>query len=173
MKYLVILPGGLPFPPVLGGATENLVSYYIDKNEKSKFNDFIVVSSYNKMVDFMISKYNHCDFIYVNSDTFIFKIRKLFFYILRRIFKLKIPNAYLFSVLKKINKQRFDRIIVENNPEFGYFLKKRYREKKIYLHIHNDSINSSNVKYLKYYDKIICVSDFVKNNIKKSNIKNI
>ena len=48
MRYLVVLPGSLPFPPIMGGATENLVNYYVEANEISEKNEYIVVSAYNK-----------------------------------------------------------------------------------------------------------------------------
>ena len=165
MRYLVVLPGSLPFPPIMGGATENLVNYYVESNEISKKNEYIVVSAYNKCLKDYHIQFDNCKLIYINQRKIFFMIKKLFLYIIRRFCKMNVPNAYLSSVLKQIKKESFESIIIENNPEYGFYIKKKYPNIKLYLHLHNDSISISNIKYAKSYDRILCVSNYIKERI--------
>ena len=50
---------------------------------------------------------------------------------------MNVPNAYLSSVLKQIKKESFESIIIENNPEYGFYIKKKYPNIKLYLHLIN------------------------------------
>lgn len=168
MKILVITPGALPFPPVNGGAVENLISLYINHNEKSHKHEYIVVSKYVKNIEKYQKKYKYTDLIYINEDSFIYKIKKIIRYIFRHFLKIRIDNAYEVEVLKKIKNINFDLIIVENEPAFIYKLRKVYPNKLIFLHLHNDYLNFNNnnsKEIIKKYDKIITVSNYLKGKI--------
>lgn len=168
MKIIVITPGALPFPPINGGAVENLISLYIENNEKKHQNDYVVISRYVNGIKKYKNKYQHTKLIYINTDTLLFKVKKMFRYFLRHILKLKTGNAYEKAVLKEIKHIDFDAIIVENEPAFIYELRKKYPDKIIYLHLHNDSLRAykKDAKdIINKYDKIMPVSNYLKNKI--------
>lgn len=173
MKILVILPGSLPFPPLLGGATEKLVSYYIDENEKTGNHQYTVISPYDKRCN--DRNYKHTNIIYLKQSSLIFRASKAFRYILRHVLKVRIPNAYLSKIMNTIKSCDYDKVIIENNPEYGYYLRKKTKKNNIILHLHNDSINRQNIEYARAYKTILVVSNYLKRKInsldKKLDIK--
>lgn len=166
-KIAIISYGGLPLPPVKGGAVENLIHFLVQNNEEKKIAELTVFSSYDKNAFEESHKYKNTKFVYINNH----KIADAVTGFTNRIFrKLRFGASfqvfpYLFDIVNIIKKSDFDYVIVENKAEYTPYLKRKLRI-PIILHMHNDYLNS------KYYlanavmnscTKIIAVSDYVKN----------
>lgn len=168
MKNIAIISyGGLPMPPVMGGAVENLTHFWIEENETDKRVKLTVFSSYHTDAQLEAEKYANTTFIYV-------KTRKIFDFVTKwtnRIFRrLKLPlmfqcYPYVVEITKQLKKGEYNCIIVENRPEFVPYLRKNMSI-PIILHMHNDYFNSNFFgarKILEGCEKVIAVSEYVKN----------
>jgi len=173
MKILVINPGTLPSPALYGGAVETIIDQY----------------TINQSIDFVIySQVDNCSFNNYKKKNveyrYIYKEKKkgfkfYTFKILNKIFKnYYFGDVYTSSIIKDLKRRKekecYDYIIIENIPKFvlpfHIFFKKN-----IVLHQHNNYLNKKsrlNTSIIKKCSKIITVSNFVKNNIKKNYEKN-
>lgn len=169
MKVLVISPGALPIPAYKGGAVEALIESYIKYNETTHDCDFTVYTieddkDYNK-------EYKYTKFMYINTKGYIYKINQIIRYIINnKLPKIHIGNAYIHKVIKKIKKekQQYDVVIVENCPFYILKLRKVYPDIPIICHLHNDYLNKDtkhSKSILRQYDKIIAISDYIKDRI--------
>ena len=115
MKRIAIIPpGNLPIPALGGGAVEGLTTYLIEENEKAKACHFTVFNRYNEsnqlkqinmaFTDVCVDKHNPFDQIH---DKICLALRKLSGY------SIPYSSAYLNRTIQRINKQRFDVILVE------------------------------------------------------------
>lgn len=160
MKILLITPGILPVPATSGGAVENLIDYYLQKQNKNEITVFSCKSG-----NFNINNYKNVKFNFIND--------KLFSYRLLRKFNDKIlksnENYYLKKVKKlvKKNNENYDIVIVENQLDFIIPMEKIFKD-KIILHLHNDYL----YKEIKNSEKIgskcrnvFCVSNYVKSRV--------
>lgn len=174
MNILVITPGYSAVPAINGGAVENLVDIITTENEKYKKAKFkIIAVNDGKKIE---NKYNNTQYIYINNKKFLFRMKKILFYIINKIPLIYIGNSYIREVKKilKKNKEIFDVVIIENNPL--YILKiKKYIKTQIFLHLHNDYLNNKsklNKKVYSMYDKILTVSNYIGNRVKTIENKN-
>lgn len=175
MKILVVSSGVHPVPPVEGGAVENLINFLIEDSN----NEFIVYSNYSKEAKIKseesVYKNIKFRFINVNKKNVIVMLKNLEEKVFRRFFKRYIGDYYIKQAIKKIKKEKFDYILVENNPLYGYLINKKIKNVKIILHSHNDYLNKESFlaqKVIKAYDKIICVSKFIATRVNEINPEN-
>ncbi len=165
-KIAVISYGGLPLPPVKGGAVENLIQFFVQNNEEEKIAELTVFSIYDQAAEGESRKYKNTKFVYIGRHKALEPVTEF----TNRIFrKLRFGAGfhvypYLVDIVKIINRSDFDCVVVENRAEYTPYLRKKVKI-PIYLHMHNDYLNS------KYYlakrvvdscDGIIAVSDYVK-----------
>lgn len=169
MNILVISPGILPIPATKGGAVETLVDMFITDDTLYKNNSITVYSccDNNNKKTKMQSK-----IIYINKDTLLFKVERVFRHLVNKIPNVYIGNAYICKVIRDIKRRkiRYDMIIVENQPEYAIPIKKNNIEGKMVLHLHNDYLNPSTKlckKTLECYDLILPVSRIIKKRIEK------
>jgi spore coat protein SA len=159
-KIVVITPGNLPFPPFNGGAIENLLQTIVLQNEKEKFYQLLIYTIRDKRnvsLNFTLT-----DVIQVKSNTFKYIILKRIRFLVNSIFKNLLPNQFLYSVLKDLSKRKdYDFILLENNPHFSKFIKKKISV-PIILHLHNMIEMKT---YSSFIDHCICVSHFLKKKI--------
>ena len=178
MNILIIGTSGLPIPDVLGGAVQILISQYLKKAD-SEIN-FVVYSTFSKKIsDDILNEYpNNVTFRFINQNRYLFRIKKVFFGIIKRIFLTKaVGNAYSREVYKDIMKRneidKYSKIIVENEVNTVKYYKKRLNGIVI-NHVHTNLINT-NVKnaydIVNYCDEFWCVSKYIANEIKKVNDK--
>lgn len=167
MKILIVSSGYLPIPSIRGGAVETLIEHIISKNEINKdFEiDLFVVNDGKSFVN----NNSFVNYYYINNVSFVYKIKRAFFAIINKLPNVYIGNAYINSVCSKIKRldKQYDVCIIENNPLYILKLKK-YLNSKFYLHLHNDYLNVNSKKNIivkSLYDKIITVSNFLKNNV--------
>lgn len=160
----------LPIPAVQGGAVENLIDFYLEYNDTHKLHDITVYSPWDERAakhQVISSNVNH----YVFIDTASRKAR-----LERRLFKYFLsPHAYynyfieyyFEKVYRRLKKEPYDYIILENCPGYAYKLSQRSHQNLI-LHLHNDLLHSKS----KYHEvifnslsRILTVSDYVKKRV--------
>lgn len=170
MKVLVISPGYLPVPATNGGAIEHLIDTITEENEKEKKCLFTIIGiKTNTEIQKNLKEYTN--YKYINNNSLIFKIKRIIFSLINKFPNIYIGNAYINEVTKiiKKNKDKYDKVIIENNPL--YILKiKKYFKCPIYLHLHNDYLNKDSKlskKVYYNYDKILTVSNFIGNRVKE------
>lgn len=171
MKIAVLTSGILPVPAVQGGAVENLIDFYLAYNDKYHLHDITVYSCNHrdtKKHPALKSKVNH--YYYIDTTSVIAKIRKRLY--LRKAggneFHHFSIEYFVEQALKHLRKQAYDLIIIENRPPFSLKVKKVSSAKIVY-HIHNSKLTKESVYAEELYhaaDQIICVSDFITNEVK-------
>lgn len=175
-KITIITNGTLPVPASKGGAVESLLNIFLDFNEAE--NDFKIqlFSIYDSKAKELSYEYKNTDFIFINDNSFSYKLSKVFRYVINRVFKNKFKNQFISKVLK--HKSIFDStdlILVENNPGFLKHIRKT-TSKPIGLHLHNDYLNINNPKsknILEDIDFVITVSNYIKNRVEEIAPKNL
>ncbi|MBQ8526778.1 MAG: glycosyltransferase family 4 protein [Clostridia bacterium] len=165
-KIAIITPGGLPMPPVKGGAVENLVQLFIESNELKKSVDFTVISCCDENAVRESLKYKNTKFIYVKQNDKHRKAAVFINHIIRKLFKGSKIQIYPFiiNVIKELKKDSFDYILLENWPDYAPALIKKCGV-PVLLHMHNDYFNKSSYlskEILAGVDKVIAVSDYIK-----------
>lgn len=169
-KVLIITSGFLPLPAVDGGAVANLTENYIKYNEEHPTFKFVSYSIPPKSVDYKeIKNLNYSEFRFIKNNKFL----TLVFRIISKLSYHILPNYFIYSIKRDIKKRKeyFDYILVENNPLLVRYLKKT-KNQKIILHVHNDWLNKNTEhrkKIVSNCDKIITVSNFVKNRVAEIN----
>ena len=176
MKIALVSTMNLPVPAVRGGAVEELTTHIINENEKQKKFEIDLYTIYDSKID--INQYKHTNIIQIKSYFYETIIRKTI-NLKNKIFKTGKKYNFLYRKLaRKVIKQHYDKIIVENNMEVYIEIQKLTKDPIIY-HMHND-FNSSD-KTLKNYEivsntaeKIITVSYYIKDRLESiSDNKNI
>ena len=165
-KIAIISCGGLPLPPVKGGAVENLIQFWVENNEIEQLAKLTVFSAWDKRAYEESTKYKNTDFIYAGKHKLATALTRQ----TNRVFrKLKFGAAFqispfLIDVVKKIKKSDFDYIIVENVADFVPYVRKKVNI-PVFLHMHNDYLNHTYFlakQVLKSSAKILTVSEYIK-----------
>lgn len=173
MKIAFVTGGTLPVPAIKGGAVEVLTQYLID--------GFI---DNGDSVDIYTIADDGLNRIEKNDRLRVFQFRysKFHFFILRcanYFFKLLKKDIVIFpydlKIRKKIIEEEYDYVIVENNlyvyRNIYTSYRKRFKNTKFIYHIHNTLSDNRSIQAYKFIaetaDKIISVSDFLKNDCLK------
>lgn len=171
MKIAILTSGILPVPAVQGGAAENLIDFYLAYNEQHQLHDITVFSVYHpdvKKSSALKSQANH--YIYIKRYSKLACLKAKIYGMLHAN-----DNDYYHYQLefffeqayKKLRKQEFDLIILENRP--GYACKLRNRlDTPIISHIHTDLVYPELPRakeVIKANNGFICVSKYIKNRI--------
>ena len=163
----------MPVPAVKGGAVEYLIDLYLAYNEQHQLHDITIYSVSDKATKHhpaLSSAVNH--YRYINPFSLWAKIRKKLQFNRHNYYNPSI-EYYLHQALQDIRRQHYDMIIVENRP--GYILKLRaLTDARCVLHLHNDFLNAKSKEaaaIVEGYDKIICVSDYITQQIPKGSDK--
>nr|WP_320038350.1 glycosyltransferase family 4 protein [uncultured Bacteroides sp.] len=170
MNIAIVTSGILPVPPSKGGAVENLVKLYLDYNERQNINIlFTVYSVSDKSIsDSELLKYRKTKYVFINTETFISKIKKILFrYTNRNLYYHYSWEFFSSEVAHKIKKGKFDFVVVENRPGFALRLSK-ITDAKLILHLHNDMLNKdtkSASEILNLYTKVLAVSKYIKERV--------
>lgn len=163
MKIVFITSGLLPIPASKGGAIETLLDSFIKENEKNNKNIKIVIYSiYDKQAKLLSKNTNYKKTTY----KYITSIGNFIIRIINKIFKKNIPINLFYQrlVLKKVNKEKYDYVIIENYPELALNIKNQ----KVIPYIHSDVFNIEIENALNIFNscyKVITVSDFIKNRV--------
>lgn len=168
MKIAIVTSGVFPMPPVNGGAVENLVEFFIKQNENNGEHEIVIYSMASKKARKTSENYKNCKFEFIDTEGIIFRVSKVVRYLINRLPRVFIGNAFINEVKKRIKKSEgFDVIVVENMPLFGIILRKITHDNLI-LHLHNDTLFRG-VKFarkiLNSYNRVLCVSDYIKDRV--------
>lgn len=162
MNIAIVTPGGLPVPPVKGGAIENLIFTLINENESSdkpiNIDVYGIEDEFNEVYN---TNQIHTKYYFVKKDKKILKNK----------FITKISNKinysyFLNQTICKIKNKKYDYIVVENRPNYVKRINKK-NSSKIVLHMHNEHLTSEQ-DYKEVVDicnSIIVVSEYIKKRI--------
>jgi len=171
MKIAILTSGILPVPAVQGGAVENLIDFYLEYNDLHHLHDITVYSVWHPDVEHhpaRQSKVNH--YRYIKENGLISKIKKNIYDCLHKNEYYHHSIEYFFEqAYKDMCQEKYDIIIVENRPGYAIKLRERIAIPCV-LHLHNDFLNKATPKaetIFEGYEKIVCVSDFIKRQIEQ------
>ena len=156
MNILIISPGVYPVPATKGGAVENLIEILMKSKEITNQHKITVYTVYDEKAKKEAEKLN-CRIKYVYTNKKFYQLQRVIRHIINRFFNIYIGNQYIHSVVKKMKKEKenYDIIIIENEPQYGKIVKKVKKEAKMILHLHNDYLNiytKNGRQILNYYD---------------------
>lgn len=169
MRIAILTSGILPVPAVQGGAAENLIDFYLEYNERHRLHDITVYSIFHEAVrqhPALSSEVNHYEYI-DTSSWWARCTKKLYHKIHGEEYYHYSIEYFLSQAIKRIEKQRFDIIILENRPGYALKLKGRTNAQLIY-HLHNDILNSETSHHLELYNAattIVTVSDYIRQRV--------
>lgn len=180
MNIAIITSGYLPVPATRGGAVETIVEDWMKVNENYNDTKFIIFTIYDKDAEKEIKKYKNSEAIFIKKNGLINFFDKLIYGFAKYVLKKQRVMSYRYilqrlyflnKVSKNIKKNNYDKILLENHPTLFLALKwrKNYKkyEGKYYYHLHNEQTKLYGCKdIIKNCKKILCVSNFIKNNIK-------
>lgn len=163
LNIAIIAPNMLPIPAIKGGAIESIIENLIIENEVYKRACFTIYSIYDEEAQKECLKYKNSKFKYIKIDTLDAKIYEIFRKIYYKLTGKSIKNYYIKSVLKDINTNNYDKLIIEGDKSYVNILKDNINGIGIYLHIHHDALKSGSEEIINNCERIITVSDYIKN----------
>ena len=177
-KIAIITSGFLPVPATKGGAVENLIVNLLEENEKNKKLNFEVISIFEQKAYDISKKYKKSSFKFIKINSIVEVLDKLIFWFAKKILKKNNSQSYryIFQRLyflnkcsKILNKNNYDKVLLENHPTQYLSLKWRRNYKKYdgryYYHCHNEFPGTYGCQDVIAKTKtIICVSKFIVNN---------
>jgi len=167
--------GGFPVPAVKDGAVSILVEHLVEQNSKKKECDLTVVSFYDEEAEQKAKKYKNVEFRWIKVPPIIKVLDILVFSFIKILLRNKKANSYktilslLFYINKSSNilkKEKFDKVVFENNIPLALIIKKSQYKGEYYYHLHN--IPRVNLNCKEVFEKCngyLCVSNFVGNEI--------
>ncbi len=168
MNIIIITSGNLPMPPVRGGAVENLLEYYLKKNEEDGQHEIVVISSYDEEAQKASKSYKKSKFEYIDTNSGLYKCEKILYFLMNKFTNYNFGNAFIHKCINCIKNMHPDVILLENMPLFAIPLRKRFENIPIYLHLHNDTLNKETInskKILDVCDGIWTVSNYINNRV--------
>ena len=149
-----------------------LVQLFIEQNENIQNNlDITIFSPFDKKAENLSKKFIKSKFVWIKSQSIGFISLNFIIRALKRFFKLNINHLDIQIIRKNIIKGNFDKVIVEGNTRHVLVLSKYIDKKKLFFHVHANIIktaNENNDKIIDAVNKIITVSQFIKNMILKN-----
>ena len=178
-KVAIITSGYFPVPPVKGGAVETLVNILYEENKTKNMLNLSVYSVYDKEA-ISVANMKFCsNIVYIKIPKFVKMFDKLSYFVFRSILRKKKHMSYRYifqrlyyikSVSKKIAKEDYESIVIENHPTLLGILRKfgnsdKYRG-KCYYHAHNEILRTFGyAKELNELKGFLCVSNYIGNTI--------
>lgn len=182
MKLAILTPGFMPVPAVKGGAVEQLIEDIIIANESSHKYDIDVYTIDDPKLTDIHYKYTKLIKIVPNKNN---KLVKHFYFALKAKLSLAIrsknPFNYInYAMVKKFKTNYYDKVLVENNMDIYSLLLPKLTKEKLYFHLHNNidcndpaKTVEKTKKVISTANKILVVSDFLKNKLEKLGATNI
>jgi spore coat protein SA len=166
MRIAIVLPGRLPVPATRGGAVETLTELFIQQNEIEQKFEIDVFCGYDRE-SHLIAKDMNMLRVKCVEPSIVEKIMFTIKRIRRKVTNIPIKTAYLSRLLKELEKEDYEKIIVENAYEYILPIKGKFPKKEIIFHVHNHIFNHDIGKnepnnVLKACDKILVVSNYIK-----------
>lgn len=181
MKVAIISSGYLPIPAVNGGAVETIIDEWIKINEEEKKVKFEIFSIFNKKALEEGKKDKFTYYNYIKNNKVVNGIDKIIYWVAKNILKKEKTMSYRYiiqrlyflnQVSKKLKKNDYDKIILENHTTLFLALKWRKNyikyDGKYYYHVHNEiKSNYGCTDIIKKSKKILCVSNYIKKHVEK------
>lgn len=166
MKIAILTSGIMPVPAVQGGAVETLIDFYLSYNDHHRLHDITVFSIWHPDVELhqaLRSNVNHYVYIKMNGCSAMLK-KGIFQLTHGQEYYHHTISYYLHEVIKKIQRQQYDLIIVENRPGYVITLNEQLINTPCILHLHNnflnvDTLNASTI--YQSYSRIIGISNYI------------
>lgn len=164
MKILMVSPGRLPVPAIRGGAVETLIDELLCYNETYTRHEITVLAVYDRQAAERAKAFRYSKWMFVRTGKLLQELTDRHW----------IPYRWLavlfcLKAIKKLKKEQFDCIVIQNELASGRFLKKLIPGRYIY-HSHNDTLKASAVKdaaFLRECEKVIMISGFLENQWRK------
>lgn len=162
--------GCFPVPAVKGGAVSTLIESLIKENSRKELCHLTVFSYYDKKAYKIAQKYSNVKFVWVKIPKYINRLDSICFNIINKIKGTKaISYKSIFSLIYYIKyvshylkKNKFDKLIIENNVPLIWAIRLSGYKGKYYYHFHNvPRISAGSKKALKKCVGILCVSKYV------------
>lgn len=182
MNIAIITSGFLPVPATKGGAVENLIENFINKNEDEKYCNFTIFSEYEERAVEEAKRYKNSNIIFIKSNLFVDLLDKLTFMFAKYILRKTNSHSYRF-IFRRINylnkvsiylkNNMYDKVILENHPTQYLALKwrdnyKKYKD-KYYYHCHNEFTEFYGCKDIINNTKMfISVSEYISKSLQKT-----
>ena len=165
MKIAIATFAGLPNPPVKGGAVETLIDDLCKINESENRLAIEVFSVYDYDAVDAAKEYKNTEFIFYQKH----KNRRISKKnIVRKLFKKSIPDKVMSRVVRMINRNEYDYVIITSiNYEMEYIFRQIHSKVIWYLHGDPLSVLQSDAikKITDHCHAVLTVSDFVKNRV--------
>lgn len=166
--------GCFPVPASKGGAVSTLIESLIRENSEKGLAELTIFSYYDEKAYKKSRKYSNVNFIWVKVPKYIKKLDSLFYKIIKKKSAVKaISYKSIFSLIyyikyvsKYLKKNRFDKLILENNIPIAWIIQLSHYNGQYYYHLHN--VPRINPKCKKVFDKCagyLCVSKYVAHQI--------
>lgn len=170
--------GCFPVPASKGGAVSTLIESLIRENSEKGLAELTIFSYYDEKAYKKSRKYSNVNFIWVKVPKYIKKLDSLFYKIIKKKSAVKaISYKSIFSLIyyikyvsKYLKKNRFDKLILENNIPIAWIIQLSHYNGQYYYHLHN--VPRINPKCKKVFDKCtgyLCVSKYVAHEIESTN----
>lgn len=179
MNLAIITSGFLPVPATKGGAVENLIQNFIDKNEEHKKINITIFSIIDEKAVEVSNKYKNTNVIFIKPNLIIKTLDRITYMVAKNILKKDKTMSYRYifqrlyflnKVSKYLKESNYDKVLLENHPTLFMALKKRknyikYKD-RYYYHLHNYLNNDYRCgEIIKECKNNICVSNFIKNQL--------
>ena len=176
-KVLVVSAGIFPIPANKGGAVEELIDTFAEKNAIDKKYDVSITSCDYQGIEIK-KKTDGVKYYYFKTPFFVTALDKVYFFYVNKILKdwrsifrqhYFSNKYYVYKITKRLDLRKFDVIVVQNNMSLLKTLAEDLGEdfdKKCMYHMHSDLVdNEDMIPYLARCRKILAVSNFVKNHL--------
>lgn len=175
MEIAIITSGYLPVPAAMGGAVESLVENLIKKNEEIGKLDLTIFSTSHQTSVQEAQKFRKTHFIFIKPPAMIRLGDRLIYFAVKHLLKRKKSMSYryilqrlhyLSQVSRFLQKNNYDKVILENHATLFLTLKKRGNAKKYvgryYYHLHNEVTNDYGCRAIMLQSrKILGVSRYI------------
>lgn len=167
-KVLFVPSPTLPFPPVNGGAVQNLLNFLVESNEMNKNYNIEITSIFDSEAKKISDRYLSCKVHYINIPNLLVQLRDKQIRYLSGRFSSFIEYVYLNGIKKILTSNKYDIVIFENTHKYAYLLRDYLKNTYKLLHLHNDYLNSQirNAElYTNSFDEIICISKYIQKQV--------
>ncbi len=169
MKIAILTSGILPVPAVQGGAVENLTDILLAYNDQHHLHDITVFSVYHPDIEghqALQSKVNH--YIFIHTSSLWYRLRAKLYGCLHRNECYYYALEFFFEqAYKRLSRQHYDLIILENRPGFAIKLAQRLST-PIVSHIHTNQVHEpipQTFDIIKSTHRFLAVSQYIRDEI--------
>jgi glycosyltransferase involved in cell wall biosynthesis len=172
----------LPVPAVLGGATESLLTFLIEENEKHKLMRFVIHCKYSKEAELLSKNLQYTKIFYHKKFEELSVYNKILNIDVLSFFRYKLGSKIRPTKYPKINRYYYfayritckikpDYIIAEGGlyEQYEYFLRK-FDKSKMYAHLHREVNGNENLWNI--FPNAIAISNFIRKEYIASNKSN-